>query len=252
MEKDAIKLKKYISVAALLAAGLMLSGCGAAEAETAQPVRVEGLDALAAVFVTPEPSAAPEQMNPSEEQGITVEAEAMGNEPETERKTVKASDIYNQPETDAAVLGSVASGSVVSVIGLAEDEDWYKIDYNGRVAYIQANVLEVPVDDSLVSPRPSETPIPSEEPTPTPEPTSSPKPVSSSGTTSNPTSTPGKTPTPTPGKTPTPTPGKTPTPTPGTTPSTTPTAAPAQTPEVSPSPKPTTMPSVSAGDAGAQ
>lgn len=223
MEKLSNKMKKRTSAVVLLTAGLWLSGCGVTEANTAQPVQAEGLEALHAVLATPEPTAIPEQESQIEEQQISVEAEAMGNEQETERRTVKAADIYNQPSTDASVLGKVSRRDVVLVIGLAEDEGWYKIDYNGRVAYIQTDVLAATANVSTEPLLPAVTPVASEVPTSTPPPA------------------PTSTPMPTPGKTPAPTYS----PAPGITPLPVPTSVPTPSPEVSPLPKPTTVPSVS-------
>ncbi len=248
--------------AAVILGLCLLTGCGAKENE-AQYVQPQGLEALQVFLIAPA-AAAPEEETvlPAEEPEpeqprLPKEAEVTGAEEETLRTLIRAAEVYNSPSVEGTQIGTLKRGERVAAIGPAESAEWIKIEYNGRVAYVETEVLReqagntegqsaVPGQNTGGGLNVAPTPTPTPEPTPTPTPaeqTATPTPTPPEQT-PTPTPTPPEqtiTPTPTPPEqtpTPTPTPPEqtiTPTPTP---PEQTPTPTPTP-PEQTPTPTPT-------------
>lgn len=170
-------------IVTLLSLGCILSGCGS-EAKKENYITPEGLDGVSAIFITADQLSAetPEE----EERVINVISEATGDEETTARSILQAADIYNHPSSDASKLGTVSRGSTIPVIGLLEGGEWYKVNYNGRVAYIAASaVAGTGRQENIVSQTvtPSPAPTASDEPSEASEasdvPTISPRPSAS-------------------------------------------------------------------------
>lgn len=68
-------------------------------------------------------------------------SELLGGEEEQEKELLADADIYNQPSMQASQLGAVKEGDILSVLGICEDKDWYKVVYNGRVAYVRTEAV---------------------------------------------------------------------------------------------------------------
>ena len=73
--------------------------------------------------------------------------------------TKSSVNVRDLPSTDGNKLGGLFSGQAVTVTGKCNETGWYRIDYNGSVAYVSNSYL---VDNKPVP----ETPTPSPEPTP--------------------------------------------------------------------------------------
>lgn len=199
----------------------LLTGCGAKENE-AQYVQPQGLEALQVFLIAPavtaleEETVLPAEEPEPEQPRLPKEAEVTGAEEETLRTLIRAAEVYNSPSVEGTQIGTLKRGERVTAIGPAESVEWIKIEYNGRVAYVETEVLReqagntegqsaVPGQNTggRLNVAPTPTPTPEQTPTPTPTP---------------PEQTPAPTPTP-PEQTPTPTPTPpeqtvTPTPTP--------------------------------------
>lgn len=103
------------------------------------------------------------------------------------RVTVNVANLRAFPQRDAPILDGLTQNTVVCVLGLSENGDWYLIDRNPRTrnveeGYIFNNIIEAvnptPTPSITLTPAPTVTPLPTEEPsiTPTPGPTNTPRP----------------------------------------------------------------------------
>lgn len=71
------------------------------------------------------------------------EAEAEGNEITTMLEVASKADIYSSPNKSASILGSVEEGESIEVIEAGNKTKWYRIVYNGRVAYVLSECVAV-------------------------------------------------------------------------------------------------------------
>ena len=62
-------------------------------------------------------------------------------------------NVRDLPSTDGNKLGGLSSGQAVTVTGKCNETGWYRIDYNGSVAYVSNSYL---VDNKPVEPKPEE------------------------------------------------------------------------------------------------
>lgn len=147
--------KVHIIAFTLLTAGCMMGGCGDRVSNSRQPVQAEGLEAVSASLLL-----AVQESEDANEQSMIIEAEANGDETMVEKIVVRTADIYNRPSRDAAKLGSVSRGESILTLGLLDEEDWYKVNYNGRVAYVQADTLQNPENRQASDDRTNSTSVP--------------------------------------------------------------------------------------------
>lgn len=77
-----------------------------------------------------------------------VISELLGEEEEQEQEVLADADIYNRPSMQASQLGKVKEGDFLPVLGICEDNDWYKVVYNGRVAYVRAEAVAMEEADT--------------------------------------------------------------------------------------------------------
>ena len=64
-----------------------------------------------------------------------------------------AVNVRDLPSTDGNKLGGLSSGQAVTVTGKCNETGWYRIDYNGSVAYVSNSYL---VDNKPAEPKPEE------------------------------------------------------------------------------------------------
>ena len=64
-----------------------------------------------------------------------------------------AVNVRDLPSTDGNKLGGLSSGQAVTVTGKCNETDWYRIDYNGSVAYVNNSYLD---DNKPEEPKPEE------------------------------------------------------------------------------------------------
>lgn len=130
-----------------LAAGALLltaalAGCGAqSKSSGLKPMNTEGVFPESSVLL--------------EAGGQTARAsgtELTGAEVFEDSEMQAESSVYNQPDMAASVIGKLDSGAVVSVAGRTADNGWFKIAYNGRVAYIPADVLPAEANNTPAAP----------------------------------------------------------------------------------------------------
>lgn len=141
--------EKSISVCGILAAIMLMvcvTACGTMP-DGGKYVEAEGLDQT----IVPVLEEFPASDEKAEGNISLPEAEAAGTETETIKKAVRESNVMSRPAEDASSIGSVKEGEDISLIDLIEDGGWYKIDYNGRVAYIRADAVETASDDVATS-----------------------------------------------------------------------------------------------------
>ena len=62
-------------------------------------------------------------------------------------------NVRDLPSTDGNKLGGLSSGQTVTVTGKCNETGWYRIDYNGSVAYVSNSYL---VDNKPAEPKPEE------------------------------------------------------------------------------------------------
>ena len=72
-------------------------------------------------------------------------------------------NVRDLPSTDGNKLGGLSSGQAVTVTGKCNETGWYRIDYNGGVAYVSNSYL---VDNKPAEPKPEEPSKPAECPYP--------------------------------------------------------------------------------------
>ena len=77
---------------------------------------------------------------PAAEEGET-EDDAAAGEDKVLYVTANRLNVRDAASTDGKVLGTVNRGDKVKVIGAAAEKGWYKIDYNGKEAYVSASYL---------------------------------------------------------------------------------------------------------------
>ena len=78
----------------------------------------------------------------------SVISELLGEEEEQEQEVLADADVYNRPSMQASQLGKVKEGDFLPVLDICEDNDWYKVVYNGRVAYIRAEAVAMGEEDA--------------------------------------------------------------------------------------------------------
>lgn len=115
---------------------------------------------------------------------VLERTEAIGDGELQERTMSRRTYVHNKPDETSAQLGRLEWGDTIQVIEATEDGEWFKISYNGRVAYITAaNVRKegevvnppvvnqpvvTPVIDPAVTDNTTPTDIPVDVPTVTP------------------------------------------------------------------------------------
>lgn len=168
-----------------------LTGCESKENKE-QFVQPQGLEALRISSIVPvqpplkEETVLPEDEVEPEDFSMLMEAEVTGAEEETLRSLIRAAEVYNSPSAERMQIGTLRRGERVSAIGPAETADWYMIEYNGRVAYIETEVLEEQAGNTG-EPTAAPTSTPTSPPVQTPEPAAAstppltPSPVQTSG-----------------------------------------------------------------------
>lgn len=284
--EERLKMKRrQILGGILIITVLLASGCGKTEgnAEGTGYTRMEGLDDAITASVSldtgkeesqgeQEPESSDRQTGTdTENDGVHGVKEASGDEETEERELKEAADIYSRPEAEGTVVGSAKKGDHVQVIELTETGEWYKIVYQGRVAYVAADAVadrrgtqtagnsrpggtgqnpvntQPPSRNQGVNPTPGPTPEPNQNPGSSgiyePEDTPAPDVVVTPAPNETETPAPGETATPNPDGTTTPDPGET-TPKPGETTPPTPGGT------ATPTPTPTPPGTVSGSDAG--
>lgn len=210
--------------AAFILGFCLLTGCGAKESEE-QYVQPQGLEALQVILVAPaavvpeEETVLPADETEPEKPRPPMSAEVTGAEEETLRTLIRAAEVYNSPSVEGTQIGTLKRGERVTAIGPAESAEWIKIEYNGRVAYIESEVLREQAGNTEgqgSAPGQNVAPVLTPTPPPAPEPTSTPASPSEATPTSTPEPPWEATPTPAlPSEaTPPPTPESTPTPAP--------------------------------------
>lgn len=70
-----------------------------------------------------------------------LKAEADGNERTHSERLISDAEILCEPKDNAGVIAQIKRGTGIDVIGLSEKENYYKIAYNGRVAYVAVKAV---------------------------------------------------------------------------------------------------------------
>lgn len=251
-----INTVKKITVEIMTAAAVacLFAGCGTAVPESEEYIGAERLNQAAPLTAGTEPD-----MGENETASAPLTAEVDGTEEEVEGTVLEDTDIFSRPSQEASRIGHVTQGESITIIGSWEEEGWRRVSYNGRVAYVRTEALEISSPAGTTSPEegtastppasvesptptgnissggnasPTASPVPTIAPTVTPSPTASPVPTIAPTVTPSPTASPAPTVTPEPTASPTPT----------VTPEPTASPAPTVTPEPTASPTPTEAP----------
>lgn len=100
---------------------------------------------------------------------ITPNSELSGSE-KSEKKTVIANTyVYSSPDSSSSYCGELLKGDEVLVYSSADG--WFKISYNGRVAYVLSAAIEAPEEPTTPKPTQRPTQKPTQPPTTKPQPT---------------------------------------------------------------------------------
>ena len=255
-----INTVKKITVEIMTAAAVacLFAGCGTAVPESEEYIGAERLNQAAPLTAGTEPD-----MGENETASAPLTAEVDGTEEEVEGTVLEDTDIFSRPSQEASRIGHVTQGESITIIGSWEEEGWRRVSYNGRVAYVRTEALEISSPAGTTSPEegtastppasvesptptgnissggnasPTASPVPTIAPTVTPSPTASPVPTIA------PTVTPSPTASPVPTIAPTVAPSPTASPVPTATPEPTASPTPTVTPEPTASPAPTVTP----------
>lgn len=131
-----VKRKMITALGFCLAAG-MLAGCGEAENKNNESsVLSDNFQEL---------SEEPEVPVGSDAEDWIVQmpvSELTGDEEASSVKVKKDGSVYSRPDTQSTTCGYLTEDQTVTALSLVEGGDWCKISYNGRVAYVLANMLE--------------------------------------------------------------------------------------------------------------
>lgn len=208
-----INTVKKITVEIMTAAAVacLFAGCGTAVPESEEYIGAERLNQAAPLTAGTEPD-----MGENETASAPLTAEVDGTEEEVEGTVLEDTDIFSRPSQEASRIGHVTQGESITIIGSWEEEGWRRVSYNGRVAYVRTEALEISSPAGTTSPEEgtaSTPPASVESPTPTgntssggnASPTASPIPTIAPTVTPSPTASPAPTVTPEPTASPTPT-----------------------------------------------
>lgn len=140
------KKKGQVLAGMFLSVVLLTTGCNKEDdTESTEYVLMEGLNNAIAASMLAEADI--KQTEKPEADLAPLVQEAAGDEDIEERKICEATNIYSKPDEKGAVIGSVEQNDTVQIIGIMEEEAWYKIVHKGRVAYISAEAVEEGDDD---------------------------------------------------------------------------------------------------------
>lgn len=132
-------IKKEIIICVGIICSVLLFGCGAKKEDTENSTQVQLANLDAVKFSMVEST-----------EGKLPDSEADGTEKTTTRAVIENTDIYNKPTKGATVIATIEEGSDIAVIGMLSNKEWYKVVYNGRVAYIKASSIEQVEDENIV------------------------------------------------------------------------------------------------------
>jgi len=77
--------------------------------------------------------------------------EASGSAGLTERTMMRRTYVFNKPDDTSSQLGRLEWGDTIQVIEETADAQWYKISYNGRVAYVTASNVRKEAEDNTAT-----------------------------------------------------------------------------------------------------
>lgn len=69
----------------------------------------------------------------------------------TEHTMSRRTYVYNKPDDTSSQLGRLEWGDTIQVIEATADAEWYKISYNGRVAYVTASNVRKEAEDNTAT-----------------------------------------------------------------------------------------------------
>ncbi len=144
MRMQTIKLRnwKLGSVSALLAAALLLTGCGGGQEATPTPTKTPAAGAQQPA-ATPSPAgdtgsqptagatAAPTQAAPASDGQAAPAPEATPAVERVGRVTTDQLNIRSEPSIDGAVLRTVTTGATFGVVGESDDGQWLQLSEDG-------------------------------------------------------------------------------------------------------------------------
>ena len=94
---------------------------------------------------------------------ITPNPELTGAEKTEKKKVIANTYVYCSADSTSASCGELAKGDEVLVY--SSEEGWFKISYNGRVAYVLSAAIEVPEEPTTPKPTVKPTVKPTQPPT---------------------------------------------------------------------------------------
>lgn len=146
----------------ILLSSLILGLIGCAKGGEPQEITYKNISNLGPVEFTIQPAVIEqEEVVESVPDYVIEKMEAVGDGELQERTMSRRTYVHNKPDETSAQLGRLEWGDTIQVIEATEDEEWFKISYNGRVAYITAaNVRkEGEVVNTPVVNQPAVTPV---------------------------------------------------------------------------------------------
>ena len=144
-----INTVKKITVEIMTAAAVacLFAGCGTAVPESEEYIGAERLNQAAPLTAGTEPD-----MGENETASAPLTAEVDGTEEEVEGTVLEDTDIFSRPSQEASRIGHVTQGESITIIGSWEEEGWRRVSYNGRVAYVRTEALEISSPAGTTSP----------------------------------------------------------------------------------------------------
>ena len=136
-------MKKIITITIfVLSAALVLAGCSSTKSKKTSIEDYKMMDGEGATAFS-----SYKKVNPVVDLSSLELVSEADPDTETERHTAETTaKVYSKNSTNASVIGEYETDDEVWVIEKLTGTNWYKVLYNGRVAYVQTAVLEVKED----------------------------------------------------------------------------------------------------------
>ena len=180
-----MKKRLLLTVIATMMVATLLTGCGGSATTDTEPTENTEVESIVETTESTETEIVEEtELTEVVESTVTVETETPASE-ETESEVVDTTSEETEPEkpaytytdmdktmwakssvnvrslpsTDGEKLGGLSARQEVHVTGQCNETGWYRIDYNGNVAYVSDSYL---VNEKPAEPQPEEPTQPSE------------------------------------------------------------------------------------------
>lgn len=171
-----MKKRLLLTAIATMMVATLLTGCGGTEQTDVEPTENTEVESIVESTESTETEIVEETVETETLASEEPESEVVETTPEPETpaytytdmdKTMYAKSSVNVrslPSTDGEKLGGLSKAQEVHVTGQCNETSWYRIDYNGGVAYVSNSYLvnDKPVEETPAPEEPVQTSQPEE------------------------------------------------------------------------------------------